>query len=361
MKNGIAKADDRYQAIEEFERGSLAEAKADRDRQPRRDLTPRSPWDYESGVLKLKIRTPVMKLNKDNVALLAAILALIGALGSALVTVIWQRGTEDRQQKADREMAVLKYRLDEQAKASERRREQQKAVQKYAGPLSESAYELQSRIYNILEQDLLGVYLVNGTPRQRSYVIDNSVFVIAQYMAWTEIIRRDVQYIDLGQDKETKGLVDLQSQIQGLFLTDRTDFSSALMIFNGEQRGLGELMIRDTPRGPECMGYNSFLSELSRSGREPLLDFLGSDIQAMTADSCKSRRRLICLQHALVDLLDFLDPNFLHFPSGHRTKVKPTGKEVDDWCNSPEVPVPDVIRCDPKCGTIEGCAEQPGG
>lgn len=33
----------------------------------------------------------------------------------------------------------------------------------------------------------------NKTERERSYVLNNTVYLIAQYFAWTEIIRRDME------------------------------------------------------------------------------------------------------------------------------------------------------------------------
>src|SRR5713101_2080270 len=103
-----------------------------------------------------------MSLNKNNVALGTAIIALVGVIGSCVCDSRKKRSGEQRQQDSDRQITILRNQLDEAARADERRREQQKAVQKYAGPLSESAYELESRIFNILKQDFLGTYLRHG-------------------------------------------------------------------------------------------------------------------------------------------------------------------------------------------------------
>jgi hypothetical protein len=202
--------------------------------------------------------------------------------------------------------------------AEQRRVDSEKALARYREPLARAAYDLQSRLYNILEQDLLSVYLDNGDDRTRSYVVDNTAFLIAQYFAWTEIIRRDIQYIDLGQDEQTRLLARLQDDIYSLFLTDR--FDHLLRIFAGEQRAIGEKMIRDGARGPECLGYAGFLTGLLNSP-DPLIEYVRHDIRDINGHLKDARPRLVALQNALIDLLTFLDPAFIRFPQERRSKV----------------------------------------
>jgi hypothetical protein len=105
--------------------------------------------------------------------------------------------------------ARLAAEMEELRLAEQRRIESEKTLSRYREPLARAAYDLQSRLYNILEQGLIAAYFDNGDERERSYVVDNTAFLIAQYLAWTEIIRRDIQYIDLGQDEETRKLARL--------------------------------------------------------------------------------------------------------------------------------------------------------
>jgi hypothetical protein len=72
--------------------------------------------------------------------------------------------------------------------AEQRRVESEKAISRYREPLARAAYDLQSRLYNILEHSLISAYFDNGDERERAYVVDNTVFLVAQYLAWTEII-----------------------------------------------------------------------------------------------------------------------------------------------------------------------------
>ncbi len=197
--------------------------------------------------------------------------------------------------------------------------ESEKVVARYREPLARAAYDLQSRIYNILVQGLVSVYLDRGDERERSYVIDNTAFLIAQYFAWTEIIRRDIQYIDLGEDEQTRELARLQDEIYSIFLTDR--YKPIFRVFAGEQRAIGERMIVEVSHGPECIGYATFLDRLAEA-ETPLIEALRNDVQDLSDGLSEARPRLFAIQNALIDLLAFLDPDYIRFPQDRRTKVK---------------------------------------
>jgi hypothetical protein len=207
----------------------------------------------------------------------------------------------------------------EQLRSAEQRRvESEKTVSRYREPLARAAYDLQSRLYNILKQSLIPAYFDNGDERERAYVVDNTVFLVAQYFAWTEIIRRDIQFIDLGEDEQTRRLARLQDDIYSLFQTDR--FDRLFRVFAGEQRAIGECMIREGKYGPECVGYAAFLDYLSQVP-DLLLEALRNDVCALSNQLPVARPRLVAVQNALIDLLAFLDPDFVRFPENRRTKV----------------------------------------
>lgn len=161
--------------------------------------------------------------------------------------------------------------------AEQRRIESEKALSRYREPLARAAYDLQSRLYNILEQGLVRVYFDNGDKRERSYVVENTIFLVAQYFAWKEIIRRNIQYIDLGEDEQTRQLARLQDDIYALFQTD--GFDPILRVFAGEQRAIGERMIREGVRGPECAGYAAFLDQIAKAP-DPLLEPIREDVRS---------------------------------------------------------------------------------
>lgn len=47
-------------------------------------------------------------------------------------------------------------------------------ISNFSEPLPRSAYDLQSRLYNIMRQNLIQVYFVKGDERTKSYVVNNT-------------------------------------------------------------------------------------------------------------------------------------------------------------------------------------------
>src|SRR5262249_50374327 len=78
--------------------------------------------------------------------------------------------------------------------------QREKEISKFSEPLARAAYDLQSRFYNILQLELIDMFLVRGDDREKAYVVNNTAFLIGQYLCWTEMVRREIQYIDLGSN-----------------------------------------------------------------------------------------------------------------------------------------------------------------
>jgi hypothetical protein len=169
----------------------------------------------------------------------------------------------------------------------------------------------------LIRQNLIE-YLTHGNERERSYVTNNTVFLVGQYLSWTELVRREIQFIDLGESAKTRELLRLQDDIYGLWGTDQ--YPRLFRIFAGEQRALGEALIQRGVRGPECMGYGAFLKNFS-DGTNPLIDALRGDVALLESGLSQATNRLTQLQHALIDLLKMLDPNYLRFPENRRSKL----------------------------------------
>jgi hypothetical protein len=69
------------------------------------------------------------------------------------------------------------------------------------------------------------------------------------------------------------------------------------------------------------MGYGAFLDWLKLS-QDPLLEAIAVDIRALPGSQGRAVPPLIAIQHALIDLLAFLDPEFVRFPKARRTKLE---------------------------------------
>lgn len=244
------------------------------------------------------------------VALIAGLMALVSA-GVA----VWGSITTTRQT-AENSRAIEELKIANERLVARTKRESE--ISKFSEPLARSAYDLQSRIYNILKQGLIAVYLTRGNERERKYVVENTVFLIGQYLCWTELARREIQFIDLGENEKTRMLLHLQDKVHSLWGTD--GFPPTFRIFAGEQRALGEALIQVSSRGPECMGYGAFLKELA-PGANPLIDALRADVHALGTGLAAAVDRLKSVQNALIDLLALLDPDYIRFPADRRTKV----------------------------------------
>ena len=76
----------------------------------------------------------------------------------------------------------------------------------------------------------------------------------------------------------------------------RDDFGPVLRIFRGDQRGIGEQMIRQGPHGLECIGYATFLDRL-RDDAERFLGGLRDDVEGFVGNPNAAAPRLATLQH----------------------------------------------------------------
>jgi hypothetical protein len=99
---------------------------------------------------------------------------------------------------------------------------------------------------------------------------------------------------------------------------------SGFQIFHLEQREIGErLIIRSSEQGDnlDCIGYSDFMNLIN--GENPPLCFtnLLTQVREELLVEDLPVDRLVRIQHALVDVMDFIDPNAKWVPKGKRTKV----------------------------------------
>ncbi len=249
-----------------------------------------------------------------KIELWVAIVTGLVALTTAAGTILSSIRISDRSAKNAKDIEQLKIE-NERTKVAD---EQQKEMSNYIEPLARSCYDLQSRLYNILKRQLIQVYFLNGNDREKAYVINNTTFLVGQYLCWTEIVRREIQFIDLGESDRTRDLLCLQDAISNTWGTD--EFSPSFRLFAGEQRAIGEALITTSARGQECMGYGAFLRVFAE-GVNPLIDSIRADVAALSCNFKEATSRLTILQNKLIDLLTRLDQKHIRFPKNRTTKV----------------------------------------
>lgn len=210
---------------------------------------------------------------------------IIAAIVSAIVAM--------RQSRMKHEFDVE---LNRQAALLERDLRAEDVLKRYREPLAAAAFDLQSRLYNILRLDFFGKF---GEHERSEEALRTTLFRLAQYFGWTEILRRDIQFLSFPEAEETRRVAQLQSEIAKAFLSD--SYGPALMIWKDEQRAIGERMIVEEHGNVLCMGYATF-GDRCHELFAPWLDRLRAELQDGAPDA-----RLRDVQHGLCDLVETLD------------------------------------------------------
>lgn len=249
---------------------------------------------------------------------LTAIIAAIVAVISATISISGQM-----------RVARLADRLAKQREAASREAQTAAFMSKYRDPLLRSAIDLQSRLFNIRQNRIFQDFDQRGLSEQE-YLINNTLYVLAEYFGWVEILRQEIQFLDLGDFELNRCLNERLTSITKAFGTNqfngKGNIDSTFQLFNGEQRAIGEIMMKlrstDQRLGYECIGYAAFVQKM----RDP--DFvcwfikLKDDLNLMIKESKIGGERLVLIHSRLIDLIDFLDPDYVRVPLKYRTKIE---------------------------------------
>lgn len=186
--------------------------------------------------------------------------------------------------------------VNRQAALFDRDLRAEEVLTRYREPLAAAAFDLQSRLYNILRLAFLDKF---GGSERGEQALRTTLFRLAQYFGWTEILRRDIQFLSFPEDEDTRRIAHLQSEIARGFL--RHDYGPALMIWSDEQRALGERMIVEEHGKVLCMGYATF-SDRCDDTFAPWRERLSAELAEESAQA-----RLRDVQHLLCELVETLD------------------------------------------------------
>ena len=168
----------------------------------------------------------------------------------------------------------------------------------------------------------LATYLHCGNPEEEAYARRYTVFAVAEYMTWVEIVRRELRFLDVGDEDRNRQLLARLTKTQVTLQSDK--IRGPFRVFRGRQRAIAELMMVPTgaTEGPqkECIGYAAFSDRLDEDR-----DFAGwftgllDDVDLLV--SRDNDDRIIQLQNDLVDLIDHLDPKTLRIPPDFRHRL----------------------------------------
>jgi hypothetical protein len=235
--------------------------------------------------------------------------ALISALGAIVSVWYGRRAARGERMAAAEELAML-----------------------FREPLLQAAFNLQTRIYNIIELDFFERFLgENNTQEERDYAKLNTMYLFAQYFCWLEILRRHAQFIDPRNDQANRAVIARLEAVRETFTDSIKIDERTFRLFRGEQRALGEVMLTriadPQPGGPrwECLGYAAFVAALEHEQVARWFRRLEEDIAVTARDRRGHDARLRRIQRGLMDVVDVLDPDSLRVPAHLRQRVSESG------------------------------------
>jgi hypothetical protein len=219
-----------------------------------------------------------------------------------------------------RSVARLNSELEERRRLRTKEEQAADLRARYRDPLMSAAFDLQSRLFNIVAQGFLARYCNEEDETARNYAVENTLYVLAEYLGWVEIVRREIRFLDLGDELANQQWVATLERVRDTLARD--DIDRVLRVFRGDQRAIGEVMTVAGDDGRlECRGYASFAHERQQPGFARWFERLEADVDLLGRDPDRHLERPVLLQNALVDVLDVLDPECARFSAERRTHL----------------------------------------
>jgi hypothetical protein len=128
------------------------------------------------------------------IALISGLVAVIGVAFSSYATV--------RSIRTQHELELRRHRLDKSEAAEQ-------ITSKYRDPLLRCVIDLQGRIYSIVKLDFMQRHLGSDDSEQVQYAKTSTLFRLAEYFGWIEILRIGIQFLDLGDQARSRQLTAL--------------------------------------------------------------------------------------------------------------------------------------------------------
>lgn len=224
--------------------------------------------------------------------------------------------------------ALVSVHIARKATVRDRRALADEMAMRYRVPLLHAAFDLQTRLYNIGKQNFLGKFAGSkASIEQRDYAFSNTLYLVAQYLCFSEIIRRGMLYLDPVDRQRQRALMEAMEDVRHTFADTLEIKDSTLCVFRGEQRALGEVMLVEcegvVPGAPrwDCLGYASFVGRLEQPEFVRWLATLHRSLETLLEDLHHHDERLIELQNRLLDLVCLMDPVGEHTPGGLRERL----------------------------------------
>jgi hypothetical protein len=241
-----------------------------------------------------------------NPVIWAALIAGVAGVVTGGIGLYSSRSQARREDARQERITRLEAELAEARTEHERKVQAETILARYRDPLITATFELQDRIQNLLRLPGDSVLVYLSVTNRSKLTLESTLFRFAQYFGWTEIVRREIQFLESDASSATRTIQDAIGKVQWAFATDR--LGQDFMVWREEQRAIGEEMLADGPDVRTCIGYATFTSRYG----EKFACWL--DGVAAALQSTFDKRRLIELHHYLIDLGKQLDPEEKRYP-----------------------------------------------
>jgi hypothetical protein len=249
----------------------------------------------------------------DIVSIIIAVVSLIGSLVAAGFT------------------GWISFYIDQ----VKRRAESKALIHKYRDPLTLAAYDLQSRLWGLVQYNLLN-YAEDEEKKDLIFVY--TAFLVGQYFSWTYILRRQAQFLRFSTDKTNKQLNQILDRITSEFSLDKHQGEDPFMLWRGQQMAIGELMTLEQEQEQlYCMGFAAFARKYNSDAEfkkwfQPIESGLQLLVDARTRGNAVATYRLRRLQHLLIDLVLLLDQERVESAGNKQVKVDAAHECMCDKC-----------------------------
>ncbi|KAH7393091.1 hypothetical protein BKA66DRAFT_439202 [Pyrenochaeta sp. MPI-SDFR-AT-0127] len=214
-------------------------------------------------------------------------------------------------------------------------------TEKYSQPLLVAAYDLQQRLYDLVEYPISRQHL--STPEGLDDLKIFTCYLLAQYLAYTYILRTKTGYLSFSKDLKLKQMRNMMYMIDeeldrrrdatgrnvGVWPAARILISERMIIRENEMNDA-----LDGGFGVEVKGYGQFYKEWAKEFREPMgyfCEWIDLMLEGRVYRKPNNDAPMRCLQHLLVDLVGFLDHDRAYITQGPE-KLKCNKSSVDCDC-----------------------------
>ncbi|ESZ94396.1 hypothetical protein SBOR_5189 [Sclerotinia borealis F-4128] len=248
----------------------------------------------------------------DVVSIIIAVVSLLGSLVAAGFT------------------GWISYYLDQ----AKQRKATKALIHKYRDPLTLAAWDLQSRIWGLVNKLL--DYYEDEEKKENIYVY--TAFLIGQYLSWTYILRRQAQFMQFSTEKTNQQLSQILDAITEQLSLDRNLGEDPFMLWRGQQMAIGELMTLQEEEGQlYCMGFAAFSQKyhndpVFKGWFLPIERGVNLLVHARQRKDHVATFRLRRLQHLLIDLVLLLD--FHRATSGPNKQLKVDAAAYECKCDN---------------------------